>query len=364
MTQDLRAALSAAVEESEKKDESQVQQSEPVVEAPSAEPEGEPVQASDEEAGTAEPVEAQPADTSQPKATQQDSQAAQQPAREHRVDRAPASWKKEAKGEWASLPLHVRQEVYRREQEVNRVLQEAAPARQVAEQFHQVVQPYMARIQQVGVAPMQAIGSLLQTEHILATGTQREKAALMAKFISEYGIDVTDLDEALAAAIKGQPQNPQQDDLETRLLSRIQQQIAPVLTFAQQQQQQAAAQQQRVQQEAVQTIEQMSLDPKYPHFDEVRQEMADLIEVAAKRGIYLTPEQAYHRAVQLNPDVYGEVQKQGMMTQANQQHQQAQRARIASSSVTGAPATGGDTRFQGDGSLRGAIEAAFGGQRI
>lgn len=360
MSDDLRAALSAAVEESEQVDESQVQQSEPVVETPPAEPESEPVQASDEEAGTAEPVEAQPTDTTQQKAPAPTDRT---PAREHRVDRAPASWKKEAKGEWAALPLHVRQEVYRREQEVNRVLQETAPARQIAEQFQQVVTPYMQRIQSAGVNPMQAVGSLLQTDHILANGTQREKATLMAKFISEYGIDIADLDEALAQSIKGQQQSPQ-DDLETRLLSRIQQQIAPVLTFAQQQQQAQIAQQQRVQQEAAQTIEQMSLDPKYPYFDDVRQEMADLIEVAAKRGIYLTPEQAYHRAVQLNPDVYGEVQKQGMMSQANQQHQQAQRAKIASSSVTGAPAAGGDSRFQGDGSLRGAIEAAFGGQRI
>lgn len=361
MSDDLRAALSAAVEESEQKDESQIQQPEPVVEAPSAEPEGEPVQASDEESGTAEPVEAQPADATQQKAQ---TPADRTPAREHRVDRAPASWKKEAKGEWAALPLHVRQEVYRREQEINRVLQEAAPARQMAEQFQQTVSPYMQRIQAAGVNPIQAVGSLLQTEYTLATGTQREKAALMAKFISEYGIDIADLDEALAQSLKGQPQNPQQDDLETRLLSRIQQQFAPVLTFAQQQQQAQMAQQQRVEQEAVQTIEQMSLDPKYPYFEDVRQEMADLIEVAAKRGVYLTPEQAYHRAVQLNPDVYGEVQKQGMMSQANQQHQQAQRAKIASSSVTGAPAAGGDSRFQGDGSLRGAIEAAFGGQRI
>lgn len=286
-------------------------------------------------------------------------QAAEQ-ARQHRIDRPPQSWKKEAKGEWANIPLHVRQEVYRREQEVARTLQEVAPARQLQQEFQQTVQPYMARLQSAGVEPMQAVKFLLDADFNLATATPVGKAQLMAKLINDYGVDISALDEALAGAVQQQPQN----DIEQRILQQVQQQFAPVLTFAQQQQQLLAQQQQRVQQEAVQTIEQMALDPQFPFFDEVRDEMADLIEVAAKRGIYLTPEQAYHKAVQLNPETYGEIQKQSQMSQAQSTHQQAQRARAAASSVSGAPASGGSGEFVGDGSLRGAIEAAFGNVRV
>ena len=293
-----------------------------------------------------------------------DSAPAQEQARQHRIDRPPQSWKKEAKGEWANIPLHVRQEVYRREQEVARTLQEAAPARQFHQEFQQTVAPYMARLQSAGVEPIQAVKFLMDADFQLATANPVGKAQLMAKLINDYGVDISALDEALAGTYQQQPQQPQQTDIEQRILRQVQQQFAPVLTFAQQQQQLMAQQQQQLQEKATQTIEQMALDPQFPYFDEVREEMADLIELSAKRGIYLTPEQAYHKAVQLNPETFGEIQKQSQMSQAQTTHQQAQRARAAASSVSGAPASGGGGEFVGDGSLRGAIEAAFGNARV
>jgi hypothetical protein len=123
----------------------------------------------------------------------------------------------------------------------------------------------------------------------------------------------------------------------------------------QQQQQEAMRQQQEVDQ----TVEQMALDPQYPLFDEVRQDMADIIELNARRGVAISLADAYNKAVVINPQASQHMQHQSAAQQSSQQHLQAQRAKAASLSVTGAPASGGSNQFAGDGSMRGAIEAAF-----
>lgn len=339
---ELRAALEAAATEQEKDDATQA--------APELD-QGASATVADESAEAPETG----ADTEQEAAGTPAVQAdATKPATEttpvpgqHRVDRAPASWRKEAKGEWASVPLHIRQEVHRRELEVNRALNEAAQARQQSEQFGKVVEPYMARIQSFGVTPQQAIGSLLQADYTLATASKQQRAQFMAKLIKDYDVDVTELDSAIVAGMGGQPQQsaPQQPDIQALVQQQLQQALAPIY----QQQQEATARQQA---QVDQTVEQMALDPKYPYFDEVREEMADLIEMSAKRGVALSLADAYTRATAFNPQV-------SQMQQAQQQNLQAQRAKAASRSVTGAPAAGGSNEFAGDGSLRGSLEAAF-----
>jgi len=278
----------------------------------------------------------------------------------HRVDRAPASWKKEAKGDWAALPLHVRQEVYKREMEVERVLKETAPIRQQIQEIQNVVSPYMARIQSAGVTPVQAMNELFKADFVLATGTQQSKAQMMAKLIKDYGVSIEDLDAAIVAGMQPQQAQPQGFDpnyVNQLVQQQLQQALAPIFQERQQREQQVV-------QQATQTVEQMALDPKYPYFDEVRDEMADLIEVASRRGIALSLDDAYNKAVAINPGVSGQQSRQTQMIQANAQHQQAQKARVAASSINGAPASGGSNAYAGDGSLRGSIEAAFNNARV
>ena len=277
------------------------------------------------------------------------------PSAVHRVDRAPASWRKEAKGEWANVPLHIRQEVHKREMEITRALNEANQARQSAQQFEQAAQPYMARIQSLGVTPQQAFNELLKADYTLATGTPQTKAQLMDKLIQDYGIDIVELDAAIARrlGVGGQPgQQPQQQmpDIQALVQQQLQQALAPIY----QQQQQAQVQQQ---QQAAQTVEQMALDPKYPHFEEVRQDMADLIELSSRRGVALSLDQAYSRAVSGNPEL-------SAMNLAAQQNQRAQRAAQAAASVSGSPVGGGTQQHASVGDLRADLEAAFGGSRI
>lgn len=273
------------------------------------------------------------------------------PGTTHRVDRAPASWKKEAKGEWAALPLQARQEIHRREMEVQRVLNENAPIRKEMEEFRGTVAPFMARIQSLGVTPNQAVGHLLRADYALATGTPQQKAAFIDKLLQDYNVDIAELDSTISRRLGGQPQ-PQPQGFDPNQISQlVQQQLQQALAPIYQQRQQ---QEQQVQQQATQTVEQMSLDPKYPHFDAVREDMADLMELNSRRGIYISIEQAYNRAVSMNPEL-------SAMTQATQLHSRAQRAAAAGVSVSGTPVGGGQQVHVTTGNLRDDIEAAFGG---
>jgi len=278
------------------------------------------------------------------------------PVKQSRIDRAPQSWKKEAKGEWNNIPLHIRQEVHKREMEVQKVLQETAPVRQFAEQFQQTITPYMARLQSQGASPMQAVEALFRADYTLSSAPKGQRAAYMAKLIKEYDVDIVALDEALAGVVPSQSQG-QAPDIQALVQQQLQQALAPIMQREQQQRQQA-------QEQINHTVESMALDPKYPYFDEVRMDMADLIDSRAKRGIDLSLEDAYAMATRMNPEVYAQIGRQSTMQSANQQHQQAQRAKNAASSVTGVPAAGGNGQFVGNGDLRSSIEAAFGGARL
>lgn len=271
----------------------------------------------------------------------------------HRVDRAPASWRKEAKGEWANVPLHIRQEVHKREMEITRALGEANNARQSAQQFEQAAQPYMARIQSLGVTPQQAFSELLKADYLLASGTPQAKAQLLDKLIQDYGVDIGELDAAIARRLGGQQQAAPQAFDPNQISQLVQQQLQQALAPIYQQQRQ---QEQQVQQQAEQTVEQMALDPKYPHFDEVRQDMADLIELATKRGVALSLDQAYSRAVGMNPEL-------SAFNAAAQQNLAARKAKEASASVNGAP-TGMNQQHTSSGNMRDDIIAAFGGGRM
>jgi hypothetical protein len=352
---ELREALESAIKEAE------------TVETPSTEEASAPVESGDIEAASSvqesEPVEEAAAPEATDEQPEPKKEAAPEgakvedapPVKPSRIDRAPASWKKEAKGEWANIPLHIRQEVHKREMEVQKVLQETAPMRQFTDQFQKVVTPYMARLQSAGATnPLQAVEALLQADYTLSSAPKNQRAAYMAKLIKEYDIDVVSLDEALAGVAPAQSQTP---DIQALVQQQLQQALAPIMQREQLQRQQA-------QEQINHTVESMALDPKYPHFDEVRMDMADLIDSRAKRGIDLSLEEAYAMATRMNPEVYAQTSRQASMQTANQQHQQAIRAKNAASSVSGAPAAGGTGQFVGNGDLRSSIEAAFGGARL
>ena len=92
-------------------------------------------------------------------------------------------------------------------------------------------------------------------------------------------------------------------------------------------------------------------------FEDVRMDMADIMEMAAKRGQELSMEDAYKRAVGLNPEISSIFQRREKVRGASQKGSTIRRKRNAASSVRGAPA--GRAEGGNSASIRGAIEAAW-----
>jgi hypothetical protein len=290
--------------------------------------------------GQAEPK-AAPAEPAEPTAT---------------ADKAPQSWKVPVRAHWEKIPPEARAEIMRRERDVTKALSESGQARQLASQLSEAARPFEARMRTLGVSAVQFAGQLFQADYLLSTAPPTQRAQFVAKLVKDYEVDIRELDAALA----GQPgANPVQAEVDRLLAERL----APFQTFVQQQQAQAEQQRQVSRQEAQTTIEQMELDStNFPHFDQVREDMADIIEISSRRGVYIEPKQAYSKAVLMNPELASQAAAQYQADTQRQQAQastaRAQKALGASASVSGTP-SGVPGNSGSTGTLRETIEAAF-----
>ena len=333
---DRRETIEAAFEAAETPEPAAVAAAEPVVQEVAAEkePTGAPVESASAEAvETPAPIETKP------------------------EDRAPQAWKAPLKAKWGALDPEVRQEISRRERETTQVLNDSAQARQLTQQLMQTVQPYQARLKQLGAHPIEAMGRLLKADAFLSSAPPADRAKYMATLIKGYGVDIAALDAALAGAPASS------DPVDSRVEQLLQQRLAPFQSFIQQQQQREQQERQAQEQSAAQTVEQMAQDTvKYPYFEQVRSLMADLVEFLASKGQPLTIDAAYNRAIAMDPTISQEVASatasQTLAAQAAASTAKAKRALNASASVAGSP--GGTSRVPNASDRRATIEAAFG----
>lgn len=281
--------------------------------------------------------------------------------------KAPTSWKPEAREKhWTSLSPEVQQEILRREQDITRNLQESANARKHMEAFQHATDPYRAMIEMEGGDPMKAYGDYLRTAAVLRQGQPIQKAQVAAQIVQQFGIDVNMLDEVLSQMIRGGGQGPQpsgqhpssQYSADPRLDKVIERLDAA-----------DRARQAEIDTRADSELTAFQNDQANEFYEDVKMDMANLLDVAAAQGRVMTLQQAYDTACFMHPEV-GPIVKQRQLAIASQtQAPTVAAARTAASSIT---SQSGD-RGGGQGgtipdSLRGAIEAAYNkhvaGQRL
>jgi hypothetical protein len=274
-----------------------------------------------------------------------------QPAESPSLDRAPKSWKAGPRDKWATLDPDIRAEVHRRERESGRAIAEAGPIKKFAQSFQEVIQPHAERYRGSGLQPLQVVANLMQADHYLASAPMPDRARFMAKLISDYKIDIQALDAALSGG------DPASEPM-SRVEQLISEKLAPIQGFVQTEQQRRQQMVQYEQDRAQTGIEAMAQDnATYPHFDLVVQDMADIMEMNAKRKIYISPQEAYKRAVAMNPDAQAAEQGRAGQQRAQSAHDAATRSLGASLSVSGSPA--GLKQKVEPSDLRGTIEAAW-----
>jgi hypothetical protein len=291
-------------------------------------------------AGTPGPTQAAPA---QPGAIQ--------PAPLAPAPQAPASWSPAAREQWKAIHPDVQREVARREGEMARYVNEMSSARNIAERFTQTIQPFLGTIQAEGVDPLTAVRNLMQVTQTLRSGTQYEKASTLAQIVRVYGVDIASLDAALVG--QAPPQGSQQQAPDVN--AAVQQALAPLYQAAQQRQNQLM---QSAEGEARSELETFAADPANEFFQDLRQEMADIIELGEKRGRDISIPEAYRQAAMLHPEVSKVMLARQQGANARQLTQNAQRARSAAVSVRGTAPVGNPVGPEPS-SIRESIEAAI-----
>lgn len=267
-----------------------------------------------------------------------------EPAPAEVPERAPQSWKPLAREHWAKLPSEVRQEVARREQDHNRLLQETAQARKGYSEFQEVIRPFEAMIRAEAGDPIRGIQGLLGTAYNLRTGAPQQKAQIIAGLIQGYGVSVEDL----ANVLEGQPvaaqapRGPVQDPRVDQLWQKLEQ--------AEQSRQQMVTEQARSQLEDARA--------RLEFFDDLRPDIADVLEIATKRGQKMTVDQAYAKALALSEDHQKILRQREQAKRVTAASAQSQRARTAASSVRSSPAVT-PPRSRAGTSLREDIEDAM-----
>jgi len=350
----LRDSILAATEQSEAPPESEAKEQEPADKAPPSETP--PAEESKSETKGAKDEEKQGLQRDGKgkfqKGTKEEpppqDEAAQLPK-----SRAPSSWRPALREKWAALPAEVQQEVLKREREIGQGFNEVGEVKKFRDSFLQTINPYQNIFQAEGNQPLKTINDLLQTASVLYNGGAMQKAQTVAQMIKSFGIDLQILDGILS----GQPQQAgnaapgmnSNTDIARLVQNAVQSALAPVL----QGQQEAARLEE---QNAVSAIDTFALDPKNEFFEDVKNEMADLLEMAAKRGQKMDLSTAYNRAILTHSDIADIVAQRKLQEKAAVASSAAAAARKRAVSITGAPAR--ESAASGN-SIRDALNTAI-----
>lgn len=264
--------------------------------------------------------------------------------------KAPASWKPAVREHWKGLPKDVKEEVLRREQEISRGLQQASGHRKVAEEYVATVRPYESMIRAAGASPSQAIDAMFQSAHKLTFGNPSQKAQVVKDIIQNYSVDIETLDNVLADI-----EVP--DDVNAGLLRHLDERLAPVTNFMKSMQTQEQTEAQRIQEQVDNELTKFASDLKNEFYEDVREDMADIMELGAKRGRNVTLQEAYNQACQLNPDIKKVVDHRSERLRSQPSGEELAKKKKAASSVPGESPGGGKVKKESEQVLDSVREA-------
>jgi hypothetical protein len=245
--------------------------------------------------------------------------------------KAPMDWGPQEREQWSKIPRNLQEKVMDREKELNSLMQSTVDARKTHSEFEQLSNRYGSVMSSIaGNTPMDRVSSLFDTVSNLRTGSNIQKAQIIADMISSFDVDINTLDSAIVGAAPSQ-QNQQQSDIERMISDRF----AP---FEQQLgQQNAYKQQQETQQQeaAVSEVQKFAETAEGEFLQDVRYDMADLIDMANARGQYPTLKEAYDKACILNPEIQATLKAREQTARLTGGRDTMANKRAAASSIVG-----------------------------
>ena len=271
----------------------------------------------------------------------------------------PSTWKPDLAPQWDNAPDELKQYLHTREADfahgVSTYKQEWERARPLLE----AISPYMPTLQQYGIQPEQHVQRLFNAHQTLALGSPEQKLAMFQQIAREYQVPLQSLftqgeDGQMRFTAPQQPAGPTPEQIQRLIDQRVNEGLS-VQTSRQ----------------AIESFVSAKGDngqPRYPHFEQVRQTMAGLLEAKLAQDL----PSAYEAAIRMpaHADIYATIQQQEREAKEAADRQAAQekvtRARNAAvstrSQTPSAPGNGQTAK-----GLRNQLEAAFdqlGGGRV
>lgn len=306
---DRREMLEAAMNEVEIKDEPQEVeheevQSEELQDEPARNEKGQFV-AEDEAVAEETSIEAVAEDTDEPEQPEEQPESSNIPK--------PTTWKKDllpvwdkiAKGEILTKDESKKHLEYlnQRENEFKKGVSVYKAEAERAKALEEAINPFVPELQSQGIHPAAWINNLGRAHMMLVKGTPQQKREMFHTLARDYGVNLNESNE---------PQQPV-DAYTQQLMQQLYQVNQEVSTIKGRFEQEEQA---RLSNE----IERVRSDKeRFPHFDLVREEMAQLLELGKAQNL----ETAYTKAVRMNDEVWA-VEQDRLLSSAKKQASQAQ----------------------------------------
>mgnify|MGYP001610609254 CR=1 FL=1 len=218
----------------------------------------------------------------------------------------PSSWKKDYWDDWEKLDPRIAEYVNQREQEYAKGVSTYKQEWEQAKPLLEAIAPYIPDLQKVGVSPAQAISRLASTHKELINANPQQRLMLFSRLAQEYQVPIQALaDPNIAQAYINQPQQQPQIPVAKQVQEALSEMFSKqsVKDFG----------------EAKDT----SGNPRYPHFDTVRNAMAQLLETGLANDL----EDAYGKAIRLQDDLWKSEQE------TQRKAEEAERLRVKQQAV-------------------------------
>jgi len=214
-------------------------------------------------------------------------------------------WDKIAKGETLTKDESKKHLEYlnQRENEFKKGVSVYKAEAERAKALEEAINPFVPELQSQGIHPAAWINNLGRAHMMLVKGTPQQKREMFHTLARDYGVNLNESNE---------PQQPV-DAYTQQLMQQLYQVNQEVSTIKGRFEQEEQA---RLSNE----IERVRSDKeRFPHFDMVREEMAQLLELGKAQNL----ETAYAKAVRLNDEVWA-VEQERLLSSAKKQASQAQ----------------------------------------
>jgi len=239
--------------------------------------------------------------------------------------KAPVGWSPKARQYWSKLPRDVQEQVAAREKDMAEAMANTKQARQTQDFFDKVSSSYAPVLAAEGVNAFAATQSLFETAAQLRLGSPQQKAQVLAEIINNYGVDIPVLDQVLSGTIQTEPEGD-----EERIQRMFDERFGPIAD--------AFSQMENGRTEAARTNaeNEVTAFAKNAEFlEDVRLDMADLIDLRHNQGRPISLQDAYDACCQANPEIREILAKRADTERLNKAQEELARKKDAGSSLNG-----------------------------